>query len=315
MLKMGDEVVELTLDPGRGADLLSLVHRTSGIEVLFSTPWRAHADDIRWGISAPRASDPVAGFLERYRGGWNLLCPNAGPPRLVHGSPVGFHGEAVAAAWEIVHAGPAQVRLRTSLFSVPVDIERSVLLDGGCVSLVDVLTNTSDIDLVIDYVSHPAFGGPFIEHGCTIATNARTYTADPDTVGGLTAGGSRTPWPGAGEDDPAGLSAVPPQDAARMAFGWLEDFDGEPWATITSEHLGLQVRIAWDATYLPFAWFWQELGWTPDFPWHRRARAVAIEPASTVTSGPRRASSLTLRARETVRIPVSLTLHETKDAR
>ena len=304
-LNLRDETVEVVVDPGQGADILTVRHLRTGLDVLFATPWRDHADELRAGRRAATTSDPVAGFLERYRGGWNTLCPNAGPPRVVHGAPLGFHGEAVLAGWDVVAAEDSQARLRTALFSVPVTIERLVRVEQGTVLVEDELTNTSDVALEIDYVSHPAFGGTFLEGRVTIDTNARTYTADPGTTGGAIQPGAVTAWPGSDAD--VDLRLVP-TDRSHMAFGWLADFDGAAWATLTNHDLGLGVRIGWDTEHLPYAWFWQELAWTAGFPWHRRARAVAIEPASTPTSGPERRSVLVLRARSSVRIPVTLTL-------
>lgn len=95
-----------------------------------------------------------------------------------------------------------------------------------------------------------------------------------------------------------------------MAFGWLSGFD-EPWAAITNHDLGLTVRMAWDGTHQPYAWFWQELNWMPGFPWYRRARAFAIEPSTTVTSGSSRRSVLVVQPRDSVRIPLSLTVGRT----
>jgi hypothetical protein len=296
LVSLRDGTVEVVVDVGRGADILTLRHRRTGTDVLFSTPWRAHADAIRSGTD-PTTYDPVAGFLERYRGGWNTLCPNAGPPRLVHGAPVGFHGEAAVARWTVVHRATDSVRLRCALFSVPLVIERRLALGpSGSVTIEDELVNTSAVDLEIDYVSHPAFGGRLLEGGCTIETNAREFVADPETE----------------QASPDDLLDVP-ADGPRMAFGWLTDFDGDPWASITNHGLGLRVRLSWDPTHLPYAWFWQELGWTAGHPWHRRARAVAIEPSSTQTGGPGRRSVLTCGAGQPVHISLSIALNETKD--
>ncbi|MGO4256607.1 DUF4432 family protein [Marmoricola sp. RAF53] len=309
-LVLRDDLVEVVLDPGQGADVLTLRHRPSGLDVLFSTPWREHADAVRAGRPGTTA-DPVAAYLERYRGGWNTLCPNAGPPRVVHGAPLGFHGEAVLAEWEVVAADEREARLRLALFSVPVIVDRLVRVEDGGVLVEDVLTNTSDVGLEIDYVSHPAFGGAFLDGTVSIDTGARTYSADPGTPDGPTGAGSVTAWPGT--DAGVDLRVVPTTQR-HVAFGWLSGFDGTAWATVTNHDLGFGVRIAWDPTHLPYAWFWQELGHSEGFPWYRRARAVAIEPASTPTSGPDRRSALTLPGGGSVRLPVTLSLLDTKDS-
>ena len=302
LLHLQDETLAVAVDVGRGADVLSLEHRPSGIDVLFSTPWRARADEIREGMAAPTTYDPVAGWLEQYRGGWQLLCPNAGPPRAVAGAPVGFHGEAASARWTVLAATERTARLRTELFSVPVAIERVMALSAGTLSLRDVVMNLSDVELELDYVSHPAFGGAFLDGNVVLDTGARRYTADPGTTGSFVGPGSEQKWPYA---DAVDLRELPAPGQRRMAFGWLSDFQ-DHWASITNTDLGLTVRLTWDGAHLPFAWFWQELNWTEGFPWHRRARVIAIEPSSTPTSGPERASVLRLAPLGSVAIEQSI---------
>jgi hypothetical protein len=66
--------------------------------------------------------------------------------------------------------------------------------------------------------------------------------------------------------------------------------------------------MQWDGQHLPYAWLWQEFNATSEFPWYRRARAMAIEPASTQTSGPTRRSALTLIGGASVDLPLSVSL-------
>jgi hypothetical protein len=308
MLNFSDGELRVSVDPGRGADILSLVHRPSGVDVLFSTPWREHADAIRAGMRTPTTYDPVAGWLEQYRGGWQLLCPIGGPPRTVAGAPVGFHGEAASAHWQVVADDDAGCDLSTTLFSVPVRIDRSMrLLGGGTLALEDRLTNLSDVELEVDYISHPAFGGSLLDGRVTLDTGARRYTADPGTTGSFVEPGSEHKWPYA---DGVDLRELPTPGVRRMAFGWLSEFDSH-WASVTNHDLGVTARLDWDGTHLPYAWFWQELNWTEGFPWHRRARVIAVEPSSTPTSGPERVSVLRLPPRGDVSITHSISVTTT----
>lgn len=306
---LSDGVIEVVVDPAHGADILTLRHRSSGIDVLFSTPWRQHADQVVAGRRAATTTDPVAGYVERYRGGWNTLCPNAGAPREVHGAPVGFHGEAVTARWDVLDATASCIRLRLRLFSVPVVIDRDLRVEDGGVVVVDQVSNTSDVRLEIDYVSHPALGGPFLDGAVSIDTNARSFTSDPETACDPQGQGTALAWPGTD----AGLDLRVLPEAPHSAFGWLSDFDGRPWAMVTNQDLNLAVRVTWDGSRLPYAWFWQELSGTEGFPWYRRAHVMAIEPASTVTSGAGRSSTLTLEPRETVTLPVALCIIEMEE--
>ena len=315
-LTLRSDDLEVVLEPGRGADVRHLVHRASGVDAFAATPWASHADAIRSGERAPTTYDPVARPLEQYAGGWQVLCPNAGAPRAVMGAPVSFHGEAWLAPWRVVSAEADRATLRTELFSLPLSIERDVSVHGAEVSVVDTLTNDSDVELTdVDYVSHPTLGGAFLGGACTIDTAARAFTTDPETTADLAPGGTRAAWPWL--DAPDGtrfdLRTVPPAGDSHMLFGWLSDF-AEHRAAVTNHDLGLTFEIAWDGARLPYAWFWQEFNYTTGFPWYRRARAMAIEPSSTLTSGPDRRSALSFAPRESVRMAVTVRFGKAKES-
>jgi hypothetical protein len=309
LIRLGTDAIRAELDPGRGADILSLVDARTGIDVLFRTPWRAHADAVRAG-QAPSTSDPTSAWLEQYRGGWQTLCPVAGDPRSVYGAPVGFHGEASIVPWSVDDVSATSARLHLDLFSVPVRIDRNVAVDGATITVTDTLSNDSEVTIELDYVHHPAFGGPFLDGPCVIETGATRFVSDPDRATALAAGAAFA-WPDA--VDAAGglvdLAAVPGPESRRELFGWLGGFT-HGFASIVNPGLGLGVRLDWDAEVLPYAWLWQELNETAAFPWYRRARALAIEPASVPTSGPDRTSTLRLEPGASTRIPLSITIED-----
>lgn len=299
-LTLANEQLHVDIDPGRGADILQITDAATGVGILASTPWRSRADSIRDGAMAPTAVDSTSRWLEQYRGGWQTLCPSAGPPRTVDGVQTGFHGEASVSAWNVEAADGDRARLSLDLFSLPVRIEREVRVEGSSFVQSDVLTNLGDRPIVIDYVSHPAFGGAFLDGNCRVDTDATSFTADPDEHRS-SAGSSREPMRTDGRE----LRRVPPPGESARTFGWLSGFDAG-WYTITNDDLGLAVRVEWDARVLPHAWFWQELNGSAGHPWFGRARIMAIEPSSTTTSGPERAASLTLEP--SVPLPIAITL-------
>lgn len=312
VLALGSDEVEVTVDPGRGADILSLTHRASGIDVLFRTPWRVHADRVRAGATPALVADAQTAWMEHYRGGWQTLFPNAGPGRVHDGAPFGFHGEASTSAWDVVERTAGSVQLRTELFTVPVAMCRTITVDGPTVRVVDELTNLSANAVTTDYCSHPAFGGPFLEGECVLDVAAGAFTVDPSVPG---IGGTVLGWPGARPDEGGEpLDRVPGPDAVRGMFGWFSGFR-EGSATIENPAPGLAVRLTWDAGLLPYAWLWQEFHATPGFPWFGRARVMALEPSSTPTGGPGRVPSLTIPPEGTVTIPVALTLTPTEGLR
>lgn len=306
--------LSVAIDPQRGADILSLTDRRTGVDVLFRTPWRERADAIRDG-QRPSSFDAWAGWLEQYRGGWQTLSPSAGDPRHVHGAPIAFHGEASVVPWRVDDTTGRAARLHVELFSVPVRIDRVVMLTGPTISIVDTLTNLSTTLLEFDYSHHPAFGGAFLDGTCRIETGARRFTSDQQTTS-IQNPGSEHEWPYAvaTSGNRIDLREIPAAGASRELFGWLHDFTTH-WASITNVDLGLTARIDWDGEQLPYAWLWQELNASDQFPWYGRARAIAIEPASMQTSGPGRQSALRLGPKARVEIPISVTLENvTRDS-
>jgi hypothetical protein len=314
VIELHSELLAVEVDPDYGADILSLRTLSEGRELLWSSPWRERAQAIIAGASG-WAHEPVSANLERYRGGWQTLCPNAGAPRSVHGAPVGFHGEVARSAWTVVDTSAASAVLRLELMTVPVRIERDVRVSQATLTVVDTLSNLSEQDLELDYCQHPAFGGDLLDGECVISTGARRFVSDPETDGILPPGQAGS-WPlvATKTGDTLDLTQLPGPAERQMVFGWLEDFE-EHWYAIDNPARGLSVRVAWDGTHLPYAWFWQELNHSTDYPWFRRARVQAIEPASTQTSGPGRRSVLHLASGARVTLPMTVTASTTTSNR
>ena len=107
--------------------------------------------------------------------------------------------------------------------------------------------------------------------------------------------------------NPYDLSRVPGPSVPRHLLAYFERFDAG-WYGITNTALGLGVGLVWPKELFPYAWFWQELNFSADFPWFGRARVIAIEPASTQTSGPDRRSVLVLDAEQSTTITTTLTV-------
>jgi hypothetical protein len=307
VIELRTDRLAVEVDPAYGADILSVRTLPEGRELLWSSPWRDRAQAMIGG--APGwAYEPVSATLERYRGGWQTLCPNAGAPRAVHGAPLGFHGEAARSAWTLRDQSSRSAVLRLDLMSLPVRIDREIHVSGATLSLVDTLVNFSDQELELDYSQHPAWGADLLEGDCVVSSGARRFVFDPETSGVVPAG-QASAWPlvPTRTGDTLDLSRLPGPAERQMVFGWLEDFE-EHWYAIDNPANDLSVRVSWDGTHLPYAWLWQELNHSRDYPWFRRARVLAIEPSSTQTSGPDRRSVLQLAPGASVRLPITVTV-------
>ena len=294
----------LVLDPSFGADILSIKTVKSDQELLLKTPWADRAEEVISGQQTPFSLDPVAHWMEHYRGGWQLICPNAGPPRDIHGAAVGFHGEASISVWKIIEIKPESIRIQLDLVSVPIRIERMISLAGNEISIIDVITNLSDLDLEFDYSSHPAFGGSLLDGEVLIETNAKKFTLDEESESPHGSSGSSHQWPLIkGENGRTlDLSLVQPNGTDLGVFGWLSEFDGPKWYRISNKEKNLSFEMHWESEYLEFAWFWLEFNNLQGFPWFGRVRTFAIEPSSTQTSGKLRKSILALKPHQVTEI-------------
>ncbi|VZO37968.1 aldose 1-epimerase [Occultella aeris] len=284
-LELRTHAASLTVLPEKGCDLVSFVDARTGVDVLFRAPW---------GIP-PRASgawnaadEPE--WLERYPGGWQVLCPNGGAASPAPGGGTwGFHGEASRIPWQVTGTGTdgqaAWLTARTRLTAAPLRLQRTIRLDGAGVSITETCENTGPDPIGVMWSHHPAFGAPLLADGARITTGARTFLADAKSPGTHLSAGASGAWPLAVAADGSArdLSIVPGHDERVATFGYLTDLgtDGA-WAEITNASLGLGVRLSWDETVWPHAWFWQELHASPGHPWWREAYVCAIEPASTI---------------------------------
>ena len=74
------DLLEVTVLPGKGADIYALTDLGSGIDPLFKAPWGLQPPG-----SPPRDGSEGAAFLENYEGGWQELFPNTNDPASYRG--------------------------------------------------------------------------------------------------------------------------------------------------------------------------------------------------------------------------------------
>lgn len=273
VLSLSTDDIELLILPEHGGDLHSLIHRSTGIDVLFKPHWQPS------GISA--LGGDRAEWLADYRGGWQVLLPNAGDECRRDGRIWGFHGEASTVPWTVEHSGPASAELTVRLDTAPLHVRRHVALSGSTVSVTEDVANVGSIDVEAMYVHHPAFGEPFIGSGARLDAGARTIVTDPVAPGTIALAAAHTTWPYLPTSDgQIDLSRIPGRDEPRALLAYLTDFTA-PYYAISNPAIGLGVAVRWTDEPFRHAWLWQEFYSTPDPPWDGQACAMAVEPATT----------------------------------
>ncbi len=277
-LRIASADLAVDMLPGKGADIYAIVDQRTGIDIMFKTPW-----GLRDPLATAPRTDSTTAWLERYGGGWQVLCPNAGDEQVVDGVARGYHGEASVLPWTVLDSGPAYADLTVDLFTVPLTMRRRIELDGPVLRIVESLTNTAAMDVGAVWGHHPAFGLPFTGPACRIDTGARTVLADIEAPGTELVASSRHEWPVVTDRTgaPLDLRRTAEKGQTREIMAYLTDFD-EPFYALSNPDLGFGIGMRWDGAVFPHAWLWQEINSGQGFPWYGRAHAVAIEPSNVI---------------------------------
>jgi galactose mutarotase-like enzyme len=276
-LALSTDELRVVLRPQKGADIVSIEHRPTATGMLFTAPWSGAPTEAR------HAPDSFSAWVRAYSGGWQVLLPNAGGACVERGVEWGFHGEAAMVPWTVEDRTATGARLRVALLTAPIEIERELELDAGRLRIRESLTNVGADPVEVMWGHHPTFGAPFLDGSCTIELDAEKFIADDQGPGTVFAPAASGAWPAVtgNAGGVCDLSLVPGAGEPRAVFGYLSGFR-TPEYTITNHRLGLSATLRWDGETFPYAWFWQEIHATRDFPWFGRAYATAIEPQTTI---------------------------------
>jgi hypothetical protein len=200
-------------------------------------------------------------WLSDYRGGWQLLVPNAGAACVVSGVPLPFHGEWSRTQLTVTHRSSHRV-VMTAGTRLPLTVTRevSVAADPDRVLVRTTVANVCAEPVPFIWGEHPAFAvGPGDQIDFPPAA-----VHDENGVG-------VGQWPSLPDGRDLGRVAGAEGDSVHFLVGFSQG-----WAAIRRERVG--VALAWDVDDFPCAWLWHEIG-GGGFPFFGRASIVAIEPA------------------------------------
>jgi galactose mutarotase-like enzyme len=286
-VRLGNDQISVTVLVDKGGDIYELVHRPTGIDVL----WKSGLG-VR-GLNEGRfAADSSTAWLECYEGGWQEILPNGGAPYDYKGVELSFHGESTMLPWEVESLDSTvdvvTLILRVQLFRSPFLLRRkmSVRADRAALFLEEEVTNLAGEPMEFMWGHHPAFGAPFLDGGVRLWTNAQTLVADNefDAPSNLLQPGSHHRFPQIttrlGETH--NFSIMPPSDQERGTLAYLSDFDGSPYYALTNPRLSIGVGMAWTPNVFKYLWLWQEMHASGGFPFYKRAYTMAVEPWSSI---------------------------------
>jgi hypothetical protein len=256
------------VDPRHGAEILDLVDLASGRQLLGRAPFAS---------SEPRAGDlDVDTWTAGYRGGWQLLVPNAGNACEVDGALHGYHGRASNDPWEVLEAASASALVAWSGHGLRV--ERQIELEDGALS---VSTRAVALERRVPLVAaeHVALGLELLDPEVEIGfPGGRAYELSESD-------GPPEPPPGAPEWPEILLLDGSTERGDRWALErprsryYVVTELPEGRATVRNVATGQGLELGWEADWLRHAWVWHEAR-TYGGPWRGMAEVLAVEPAS-----------------------------------
>jgi galactose mutarotase-like enzyme len=286
-ITLSSPTVSVTVLANKGADIYALVHRPSGVDVLWKSPLGLRAPTHGWFTA-----DSQAAWLEMYEGGWQELFPNGGDACQYKGVELNFHGESSTLPWsyEGVKEGDDEVIVdfTVQLFRSPFRCQRRMILTAASptLRLQETMTNLAGESMDLMWGHHPAYGAPFLSDHTRIYTNAQTILGDSKygPPHSILLPGARAAWPQgeARAGRTVDMSHIPGPEEPRNTLAYLMDFADAPWYALVNQQLAVGVGVAWTKEVFPYCWFWQEMHGSSGFPFYKRTYTMAIEPWSSI---------------------------------
>ena len=280
-LVLENDLLRAVLLPDKGADLYQLIHKPSGVNVLYQSHWGLQPPG-----APPRAGSGEREFEHNYEGGWQELFPSANFACTYQGRPMPFHGEVATLPWETAvlndTADEAAVAFSVRCRQTPFRVERRMRLKRGEPTLYfdETITNESGAPAHFVWGQHCVVGAPFLEAGCRLETAARTLFTAPELYEATSrlAPGQRADWPLAplragGTVD---LRDVPGPEANSHDGLFMTDLTAG-WVAVTNPRLNLTVRLDWDPAVFKWLIVWQPYGGCQHMPLSG-VYALGIEP-------------------------------------
>ena len=266
MLVVCCERVLARLDPSHGGEVLDLVDLTTGRQLL--PPFSS--------------AEPLAGDLteevwtERYRGGWQLVTPNAGNPCDVDGDYHGFHGRASNDPWKVVSASADEAVLRWGGHGLQVTRTFRAAGDG-----LEVDTEWRALKPAVPLVAveHVSAGLELLQPEMEIRLPGGKAYELSEATGPVHAPEGAPGWPEtlllAGSLERADRWRLEQPRSRLLAVENLL----EGWLEMENAATGQALRLEWEADALPHLWIWHEVRTTAGI-WRGQAELLVVEPAS-----------------------------------
>ncbi len=276
-----NELLRIGVLIDKGADIFTFVYKPHDLDFMWQSPL-----ELRSPYVATSAL-PEGAFHDYYYGGWQEVLPSAGwasEPYL--GTYQGLHGEASLLPFQYQIAEDSEalisIKLWTRLYRSPLSLERSMSLAQGepVLRISERLVNEAAVEFAVMWGHHPAFGQPFFDESCVVATPAAQVEVLDYHRNGLWQPGEDFEFPlvknrrsGELED----ITRVKPRSTESVDVVFFKDLS-EGWYGLTNTKRKLGFGMSWDHELFKYLWMWQVYGGHDDYPWYGRTYNCALEP-------------------------------------
>lgn len=281
-IRLVDGVWTATVLPDRGAEIASLRHHRSGVELLFRAPWGLGPPG-----SPPRAGSHGDPFLGGYAGGWQELFPNTGDACSVDGADHPFHGDVATRRWDVAgetcDGDRLELVVRVTSSTIPeLRLTRAMRMEAGAGRLVlaERVENRGSTPKRFVWGHHCVLGPPLVAAGARLDVAANRVSTPPTLYEETArlAPGQRGAWPFArlrtGEE--VDLRDVPGPEAGSHDDVYLDGLEAGR-AAVSNDALGIRFRLDWDPALFRAVIAWQPFGGA-EAPPLTRAYALGVEP-------------------------------------
>lgn len=210
-------------------------------------------------------------WMSRYRGGWQLLTPSADKECDVGGRHHSFHGDSSILPWTLVSTSATDIVHEVTIFDA-LHVKRVAHLDNEkpVVTVTTTITNVGKKVEPFIKVEHIAYRGS--DNGIVNGPD-NTIWKFHDYVQEGYAG--EFAWK---DMDSHGIN-IRNRNMAKPARLVYIVRDSEGWIEWNNPDFNQRTRASWDPKEFPHLWYWQENG-ADIFPFNKRAKITALEPAS-----------------------------------
>lgn len=256
------------VDPRHGAEILDVVHLETGRRLLGRPPFAS---------DTPRAGDlPEESWTASYRGGWQVVAPNAGAACRVGDAEHGFHGRASNDPWTAEQVDESEARFTWRGHGL--ELVRSIALRDASVEVrVEARATGDAAPLVV--LEHIALGLDLLDPEVEIELPAGRAYELSESDGPPVPPPEAPEWPHVllldGSEERADRWPLARSRSRLLAVADLP----EARALVRNALTGMTVELTWGQDWLRHLWLWHEAR-EYGGPWRGHAELLAVEPCS-----------------------------------